>query len=59
MIISFVSAYRLTLFPRPLRDRFGYVDEAGKLNHPRGIAVHRPTGFVVVSDENDHLQVEP
>jgi hypothetical protein len=37
--------------------QFGYLDEPGRFNHPRGIAVHVPTGFVIVSDENDHLQV--
>ena len=36
---------------------FGYLDEPGRFNHPRGIAVQQSTGLVVVSDENNHLQV--
>ena len=42
---------------RCLDARFGYVDEPGKFNHPRGVAVHKALRLVVVSDENDHLQV--
>jgi len=29
----------------------------GKFNHPRGIACQKSTRFVIVSDENDRLQV--
>jgi len=46
-----------TLVPIGFYGQFGYADEEGKFNHPRGIAVQTSSNHVVVTDENDHIQV--